>query len=379
MANTPDDTLEAYIQGLLSEDSSSSSSVNGEFSGSNAKANQVEKITLVDAAKPDAVITPVASGEDTLIEHSEKTPRVKAGTLSLVEKHSLPKEVALLHSEPAPPPIAPNPQVEQNTQSQTIQEQVALLEEHKRQKLQEMLSQQALPQLKPAQVKAPPEEKTQVSSKVATPKPPVQLPNAEQEVKASVVLEQKSLQQENISLKQDARDASLVTDEPVGVYKILEWGANGRPIWAEGEFDALFFEVAGLTLAVPLVALGQIVNLNKKPTPLAGQSEWFMGMFSTSLGDLRTVNTALFVMPERYNPEFVNTAKFVISIDGLPWGLAVDKVNQPVRLKPEDVNWRSQRGKRPWLAGTVKSRMCALLDIPQMAKLLDQSDKNRRT
>jgi len=156
----------------------------------------------------------------------------------------------------------------------------------------------------------------------------------------------------------------------------LEWAANGRPPWAQDAFDVLLFKVSGLTLAVPLVSLGQIQPLTEDLTPIFGQADWFMGLQPTSLGKIRTINTALFVMPERYDPAFLASAKLVISINGLPWGLAVDSVNQPITLDPNAVNWRSNRSKRPWLAGTVKEQMCALIDIPMMGKLLLESDAN---
>jgi len=157
---------------------------------------------------------------------------------------------------------------------------------------------------------------------------------------------------------------------------LLQWADNGRPQWAQDRFEALLFEVAGLSLAVPLVALGQIVPIDKKLTVLSGRSDWFMGILPSVIGDIRTVNTALFVMPERYEDTFVDSAKYVVSIDGLTWGLAVDAINQPVTLDADDVQWRTERSKRPWLAGTVKSKMCALIDIPQMANLLEQADQD---
>ncbi len=158
----------------------------------------------------------------------------------------------------------------------------------------------------------------------------------------------------------------------------LEWLENGRPQWAQNRFDVLLFNVAGLTLAVPLIALGQIQPLTDELTPLFGQADWFMGLQPTAAGKIRTVNTAKFVMPERYDENFVNTAKYVVSINGVPWGLAVDSVNQPITLQPEDVKWRSDRSKRPWLAGTVKEHMCALLDIPRIGQMLVDADRNFR-
>ncbi|HEY0891647.1 MAG TPA: chemotaxis protein CheW [Cellvibrio sp.] len=156
----------------------------------------------------------------------------------------------------------------------------------------------------------------------------------------------------------------------------LEWLENGRPQWAQSRFDVLLFKVSGLTLAVPLISLGQIQPLTDELTPLFGQADWFMGLQPTPAGKIRTVNTAKFVMPERYDPRFLETAKYVMSINGVPWGLAVDSVNQPITLMPEDVKWRSDRSKRPWLAGTVKDHMCALLDIPRIGQMLVDADKN---
>lgn len=156
----------------------------------------------------------------------------------------------------------------------------------------------------------------------------------------------------------------------------LEWLENGRPQWAQSRFDVLLFKVSGLTLAVPLISLGQIQPLTEELTPLFGQADWFMGLQPTPAGKIRTVNTAKFVMPERYDEAFLQTAKYVVSINGVPWGLAVDSVNQPIVLQPEDVKWRGDRSKRPWLAGTVKEHMCALLDIPRIGQMLIEADKN---
>lgn len=156
----------------------------------------------------------------------------------------------------------------------------------------------------------------------------------------------------------------------------VQWLENGRPQWAQSRFDVLLFQVSGLTLAVPLIALGQIQPLTGELTPLFGQADWFMGLQPTAAGKIRTVNTAKFVMPERYDDSFLETARYVVSINGVPWGLAVDSVNQPITLEPEDVKWRGDRSKRPWLAGTVKDHMCALLDIPRIGQMLIEADKN---
>lgn len=242
----------------------------------------------------------------------------------------------------ATPAIAPatTPAIAPATAAVALQEQVQSLEVVKRQQLQALLD-RTPPVVAPVGLPEVPAQSVQVE--VAEPVAP---PVAEPE--------------------------PVAVDSP-----LLKWCDNGRPVWAQRSFDVLLFRVAGLTLAVPIIALGQIYPITDGLTPLFGQAEWFMGLQPTPTGRLRTVNTALFVMPERYDPRFVQSARYVVSIDGLDWGLAVDEVQQPIRLAAEDVTWRSERSKRPWLAGTVKTAMCALLDVPQMGRLLEGQDRKR--
>lgn len=140
--------------------------------------------------------------------------------------------------------------------------------------------------------------------------------------------------------------------------------------WREEPFEALLFDVGGLTLAVPLVSLGSIYPLEDEITPLFGQPDWFLGILPTQAGNLKVLDTARWVMPERYDPALRDGLRFVISVQGYDWGMAVHGVSKSIRLTPEQVKWRSQQGKRPWLAGTVIEHMCALLDVSALATLI---------
>ncbi len=147
--------------------------------------------------------------------------------------------------------------------------------------------------------------------------------------------------------------------------------SGGRPAWGLEPFECLLFDVAGLTLAVPLVCLGSIYPLEgKELTPIFGQPEWFLGMLAGQTGNLKVLDTARWVMPERYNDECRAGLQYVISVEGFEWGLAVHQVNRSIRLDPSEVKWRSQRSQRPWLAGTVIDHMCALLDVEALAELI---------
>lgn len=154
----------------------------------------------------------------------------------------------------------------------------------------------------------------------------------------------------------------LVVPEPV---------LQGRPEWAQGPFECLLFDVAGLTLAVPLVCLGSIYPLEgQELTPLFGQPDWFLGILPCQAGNLKVLDTARWVMPDRYRDDFREGLQYVISVEGYEWGLAVHQVSRSIRLDPNEVKWRTQRTQRPWLAGTVIEHMCALLDVASLAELI---------
>ena len=220
---------------------------------------------------------------------------------------------------------------------------------------------------------APPIEVTQPETTTVTPAP--SKPATKTNTATTIITPQVTPQQklESAPVVEEVQTAAAVQIEPV----LKNQWHDGRPVWAQKRFDVLLFSVSKLTLAVPLVALGQIQKITDDLTPLFGQANWFMGVLPTNLGKIRCVDTALFVMPERYQPEFRQNYRFVITIDGFPWGLAVDEVKQPIQLEPASVNWRGARSQRPWLAGTIKEQMCALIDVPMLGEILAKEDKNQ--
>jgi len=142
--------------------------------------------------------------------------------------------------------------------------------------------------------------------------------------------------------------------------------------YRKGSFQAMFFDVAGLTVAVPLVELGGIHNLIKT-TPLMGKPAWFAGVMLHREEKINVVDTALWVMPEKYDDELKESLnyQFVIMLNNSKWGLQAESLVDTITLQPEDVKWNDSTSKRPWLAGLVKDRMCALLDVEALIGLLN--------
>ncbi|GGA78241.1 hypothetical protein GCM10011369_20210 [Neiella marina] len=146
------------------------------------------------------------------------------------------------------------------------------------------------------------------------------------------------------------------------------------PAEPTGEFQALYFEVAGMTLAVPLEQLGGIHNLDEEQvSSLFGKPGWFMGLMPHRERKLNVVDTALWVMPEKYDEKLAEQLnyQYLVMLKDSNWGLACEKLITTSQLMPTEVNWRSTMGKRPWLRGMVKEQMCALLNVDALVELLD--------
>lgn len=156
------------------------------------------------------------------------------------------------------------------------------------------------------------------------------------------------------------------------------WLPNGRPQWAQQPFECLIFKAGGLQLAAPLIELGSIYPLDDDGlTAIFGQTHWFMGLLPVKEYNVRAMDTALVVMPERYSAAMRENYRYIVTLFGSDWGLAVDAVVGTVTLNPEHIRWRGERSKRPWLAGTLVDQMCALFDIAQLAWLFHNQDRKR--
>jgi purine-binding chemotaxis protein CheW len=143
-------------------------------------------------------------------------------------------------------------------------------------------------------------------------------------------------------------------------------------------FQALFFEVAGLTLAVPLIELGGIHKITKI-APLIGKPVWFMGVMIKNQDKFNVVDSARWVMPEKYDTALAENLnyRFLINLGKTPWGLTCENLVDTVELSKSDVKWRKNSVKRPWLAGMVKEKMCALINVSELVDML-QSGLNSK-
>jgi len=198
---------------------------------------------------------------------------------------------------------------------------------------------------------------------------------------ADIIVSRKSADTKIVELEPETEPEVELKEVPLETFKTAEQLSTSSQVeqnenaisYKEGSFQAMFFDVAGLTVAVPLIELGGIHNLSKT-TNLMGKPDWFTGVMLHREEKINVVDTARWVMPEKYNAELEESLnyQFVIMLSESRWGLQAETLVDTVTLQPEDVKWVDQTSKRPWLAGLVKDRMCALLNVQALIKLLNK-------
>ena len=144
------------------------------------------------------------------------------------------------------------------------------------------------------------------------------------------------------------------------------------PDWGQSRFDVLLFSARGVTLAIPLIALGHIYLQNAPLNQVPGLPPWVIGVKPLTQGQLKVIDAGAFFMPDR--PHRLNTDEdlHLLSIADSQWAFAVDSVANPVTIGTADVQWRPLSAASPWLAGAIKQHMCVLVDTPALLKLLSR-------
>ncbi|GEK10872.1 chemotaxis protein CheW [Pseudoalteromonas sp. McH1-7] len=208
-------------------------------------------------------------------------------------------------------------------------------------------------------------------------------PDVEQEIvpaaadiKPTTIESMTEVQEQEVS--KFAQDLEVTENTSIIKEQATIEATSARDAYQEGEFQALFFEVAGLTLAVPLKSLGGIHQLGEV-NQLFGKPKWFRGVMLNREEKLNVVDTAMWVMPEKLTPELQDSLnyQYLIMLGDSSWGLLAEKLVNNLTLKPEDIKWRTSDSKRPWLAGVIKEKMCALIDVENLNRLLEQGLDSR--
>ncbi len=177
------------------------------------------------------------------------------------------------------------------------------------------------------------------------------------------------------TVEEFAVDVEVVEQPTAEVELETQAGSSGIGTWQSTartrDFQVLYFEVNGVTFAVPLDELGGIhrmATLNH----LIGRPAWYLGLQTNKDNQLDVVDTAKWVMAEKlHDDSYKEGYQYIVMLGDSMWGLASTQLMGTELLSSEKVRWREQAGKRPWLAGMVKEKMCALIHVEALIAMLN--------
>jgi len=138
------------------------------------------------------------------------------------------------------------------------------------------------------------------------------------------------------------------------------------PEWSRGECKVLLFRVGLLTLATPLAYLLRARKFDCKLTKIPGQPSWFLGLVEDHNQRIGVLDTAQLLLGRARGGQRDlqhEPYRHILVTSDQRWGLTCDDILSVNKLTPEEVRWRTDRQKRPWLVGTLIDQLVAVIDV----------------
>ncbi len=192
-------------------------------------------------------------------------------------------------------------------------------------------------------------------------------------------IETQEVQEPEVEVKEQTQEIVESADEvATDVSTHVQQGGGSGNKWDHWEsvrrtsdFQVLYFDVNGVTFAVPLDELGGI-HLIAELNHLLGRPKWYLGLQTSKDNQLDVVDTARWVMADKLSDDsYKEDYRHIVMLGESLWGLACGELKGTELLETEQVRWREQVGKRPWLAGMVKEKMCALINVEALIAMLN--------
>lgn len=153
---------------------------------------------------------------------------------------------------------------------------------------------------------------------------------------------------------------------------LLGAGAGGPgDAWATGAgsegsvpaLEVMLFRVQGLRLAIPASQLERTADWPPVLLPPQPPHPWVRGRFGAGAALTTVMDSAQILIPPRFRRADPEPCPRIIILRGGAWALTCDAHVESMTLPAQGVQWRTVHTTRPWLAGTLRSHECGLLDV----------------
>lgn len=134
--------------------------------------------------------------------------------------------------------------------------------------------------------------------------------------------------------------------------------------------QALLFDIAGLSLVLPLTELDGIENwpINGL-TQLPGQPAHVLGILSNSQQHTQVIDLTTLITSQSSNSD---DCRYILLVNNKQLGLAVSAIHRVVTLDKENVRWRRETAttQRPWLVGMLMSPLSSIISLAELLKII---------
>ncbi len=171
-----------------------------------------------------------------------------------------------------------------------------------------------------------------------------------------------------VAEREPPASATAVVLEPER--EVRRYQDANRPHWAQQQFDAIIICSGGHHFAVPLQELASLSLLDEFESQLFTETTSALVVSERATGRFRIAHLGRLLLLEDYQGAIDERQAYLLSLNGENWGLAVASVSDRLSIDPDAVHWRMDRGKNPWLAGTLFESQYPLLDLRQLQPML---------
>ncbi len=164
----------------------------------------------------------------------------------------------------------------------------------------------------------------------------------------------------------DSAGAAAGRDQCVALSVLQPDPLPGAPAQGRRTLEAIIFTIDGLRLALPAEKLARIVEFPDDILPAASTLPWYTGRAMLGQTGIDIIDPAEIVIPPSHRVRSSDARRqdmrYLLLIKDSSWALACQEV-APVTIDDGQIRRRTPRSRRLWLAGTVMSHACGLLDV----------------
>ena len=133
------------------------------------------------------------------------------------------------------------------------------------------------------------------------------------------------------------------------------------------KFQVLLCEISSIKIAIPLVELGGIHQISEL-SQVAQQAYWCAGVLVKDNRNYTCIDACAWLKPHKLINDPVDSYKYGLQLGKTSFLLCCNSIKDTVELSKDDINWRENLHTQPWLAGLVRTEMCALIDGAHMVQ-----------